>query len=56
MQEINSQGCGIGCGIDVHRDIIVATIRKSNDEYETRTWSLHKFFDKFERMVQNRRS
>jgi len=25
-----------GCGIDVHRDIIVATIRKNNDEYVTR--------------------
>jgi transposase len=26
----------VGCGIDVHRDNIVATIRKSDDEYETR--------------------
>jgi transposase len=25
----------IGCGIDVHKDLIVATIRKGNDEYET---------------------
>jgi transposase len=25
-----------GCGIDVHKDNIVATIRKSNDEFETR--------------------
>lgn len=25
-----------GCGIDVHKDIIVATVRRSTDEYETR--------------------
>jgi transposase len=31
----------IGCGIDVHRDIIVATIRKSNDEYETREFGAY---------------
>jgi len=26
----------VGCGIDVHRDIIVATIGKNNDEFQTR--------------------
>lgn len=26
----------VGCGIDVHKDIIVATIQKSNDQIETR--------------------
>ncbi len=26
----------VGCGIDVHKDIIVATIRKSEKEYETK--------------------
>jgi transposase len=31
----------VGCGIDVHRDIIVATIRKSNDEYETREFGAY---------------
>lgn len=29
----------IGCGIDVHKDIIVATIRKSESEYETKEFS-----------------
>jgi len=39
-KEINFiQVVKVGCGIDVHRDIIVATIRKSNDEYETREFS-----------------
>ncbi len=28
----------VGCGIDVHQNLIVATIRKSNDEYETRSF------------------
>jgi len=31
----------VGCGIDVHRDIIVATIRKSNDEFETREFGAY---------------
>jgi transposase len=31
----------VGCGIDVHRDIIVATVRKSNDEYETREFGAY---------------
>ena len=26
----------VGCGIDVHKDMIVATVRSSNSEYETR--------------------
>lgn len=26
----------VGCGIDVHKDLIVATIRKGNEEFETR--------------------
>jgi transposase len=29
----------VGCGIDVHKNIIVATIRKSNEEYETRKFT-----------------
>lgn len=29
----------VGCGIDVHKDIIVATIRKSENEYETKEFS-----------------
>jgi transposase len=28
----------IGCGIDVHKEVIVATIRKSEEEYETRSF------------------
>ena len=28
----------VGCGIDVHQNLIVATIRKSNEEYETRSF------------------
>jgi transposase len=31
-----NQVVSVGCGIDVHQDLIVATIRKSSDEYETR--------------------
>lgn len=29
----------VGCGIDVHKDVIVATIRKSNKDYQTRSFS-----------------
>ena len=29
----------VGCGIDVHKDIIVATIRSNESEYETREFS-----------------
>lgn len=29
----------VGCGIDVHKDIIVGTIRKSNTEFETKEFS-----------------
>lgn len=37
MQEIKfKQVVTIGCGIDVHKDNIVATIRKSEEEYETK--------------------
>jgi transposase len=28
----------VGCGIDVHKDIIVATVRKSDKEYQTRSF------------------
>ena len=39
-QEISfTQVVSIGCGIDVHKDLIVATIRKSNNDYETREFS-----------------
>ena len=31
----------IGCGIDVHKDIIVATIRKNNEDYETREFNAY---------------
>lgn len=30
---------GVGCGIDVHKDLIVATIRSSNKDYETREFT-----------------
>lgn len=37
MQEIKfKQVVRVGCGIDVHKDNIVATVRKSEDEYETK--------------------
>ncbi len=37
MSEIKfSQVVSVGCGIDVHKDIIVATIQKSNEQIETR--------------------
>ena len=29
----------VGCGIDVHKDIIVATIRKSENKYETKEFT-----------------
>lgn len=29
----------VGCGIDVHKDVIVATIRKSNKDYQTKSFS-----------------
>lgn len=42
MQEIKfTQVVKVGCGIDVHRDIMVATIRKNNDEYETREFGAY---------------
>ncbi len=31
----------VGCGIDVHKDIIVATVRSSNSEYETREFEAY---------------
>ena len=33
-----NQVVSVGCGIDVHQNLIVATIRKSNDNYETRSY------------------
>lgn len=29
----------VGCGIDVHKDVVVATIRKSNKDYQTKSFS-----------------
>jgi transposase len=29
----------VGCGIDVHKDVIVATIRKSNKDYQTKSFT-----------------
>lgn len=34
-----TQMVSVGCGIDVHKDLIVATIRSSNTEYETREFN-----------------
>ena len=31
----------VGCGIDVHKDLITATIRKSNDKLETREFNAY---------------
>lgn len=31
----------VGCGADVHRDTVVATIRRSEDDYETRVFSCY---------------
>lgn len=36
---IFNQVVKVGCGIDVHKDNIVATIRKSEEDYETREFS-----------------
>jgi transposase len=39
MKEIQfEQLITVGCGIDVHKDVIVATIRKSSKDYETRSF------------------
>lgn len=39
MKEIEfEQIISVGCGIDVHKDVIVATIRKSSKEFETRSF------------------
>lgn len=29
----------VGCGIDVHKDVIVATIRRSNKDYQTKSFN-----------------
>jgi transposase len=29
----------VGCGIDVHKDVIVATVRKSNRDYQTKSFT-----------------
>jgi transposase len=29
----------VGCGIDVHKDVIVCTIRKSNKDYQTKSFT-----------------
>lgn len=40
MEKVSfNQMVKVGCGIDVHKDIIVATVRKSESEYETREFS-----------------
>lgn len=31
----------VGCGIDVHKDVLVATIRRSNRDYETRQFDAY---------------
>jgi transposase len=42
MKEIGfTQLVSVGCGIDVHRSVIVASIRKSNDEVETRDFEAY---------------
>lgn len=33
------QVISVGCGIDVHKEILVATIRKSDESYETRSFA-----------------
>lgn len=41
-QEIKfNQVVKVGCGMDVHRDTVVATIRKSDEEYETREFGTY---------------
>jgi hypothetical protein len=42
----------VGCRIDIHKEIMVATVSQSESEYETREFSSHhKFFDKFKKVV-----
>lgn len=31
----------VGCGIDVHKDVIVATIRRSSKDFESRQFSAY---------------
>lgn len=41
-QEIRfTQVVKVGCGIDVHKDLITATIRRSNDDLETREYNAY---------------
>ena len=42
MKEIGfTQMVSVGCGIDVHQSLIVASIRKSNEEVETREFDAY---------------
>ena len=42
MEEIRfEQKVKVGCGIDVHKDLIVATIQKGNDQIETREFTAY---------------
>ncbi|MFN7750302.1 MAG: IS110 family transposase, partial [Cyclobacteriaceae bacterium] len=40
MEKVSfAQVVKVGCGIDVHKEIIVATVRQNESEYETREFS-----------------
>lgn len=42
MSEIKfTQVVGVGCGIDVHKDLIVATIQKGNEQIETKEFNAY---------------
>ena len=42
MQEIGfTQMVSVGCGIDVHQNLIVASIRKNGNEVETREFDAY---------------
>jgi transposase len=42
MEIVYLQVIEVGCGIDEHKDVIVATIRKSSKDYQTRELSSFK--------------
>jgi hypothetical protein len=47
------QVVSVGCGIDVHQNLMVATIRSSTENYETKSFEGYtKFFDSVKRVVQ----
>ena len=44
-----------GCGLDVHKETVVATIDGEGLEaFNPRIWNVHEFFDRIERLVSRK--